>query len=176
MYAYRWTNLAGKNVVYALAGLLLATSATAQTLAGRIESYNDSASAYLLERNGQSVEVGFLVPVYEGDKITIKKPHNLLQLALGGGHQRVRVTYRDSPYTVKRIGDVPKPKDNFWGWIKILLNGWHEDRCNLNPNRVCAPVDVSTRSQIHGTLSIPLLDDKYRPAKMVEGIQPLYLR
>ncbi|RKZ92910.1 MAG: hypothetical protein DRR19_02815 [Candidatus Parabeggiatoa sp. nov. 1] len=153
------------------------TTATVQTdktpntpIAGRIESYNGLISAYTLERAGKPVEVGFLAPVYKGDKITVNKPDNSLQLT----HQRVEVTVGNSPYTVATIGDIPSTRDNILGWIGKKLSGYHEDKCDPKQT-LCDPITVVTRSQTHSDdLSIPLLEDN--SAFMVAGTRPFYLR
>ena len=110
------------------------------------------------------------------DKITVKKPDHVLQLALGGGHQRIDVTDKNSPYTVKEVGEVLSIWDNTWGWMKKVLTGYQENKCDPKLEK-CDPhyVGGGMRNQIyHQKLSIPLLGDN--PTQMAAGKRRFYLR
>ena len=183
-YLGKVTHCEGKVLVWILGGLLLVMAILAvifyweppqttgqKILAGQIESIDGPVSSYVLEQQGKPVQVGFLVPVYVGDKIEIKKPNHILELFLGG-HQRVRVTYKDSPYIVKNVGEVPTLQTNIVQ-AGINLTGEHESKCN--PETICDPVDAGIRGQTHGDdLLMPLLEDN--PSQMVAGKRSLYLR
>jgi len=144
-------------------------------IVGRIENYNGPSSAYLLERqSGKTVAIGFLLSVYEGDKITVNKPGHFLQLAVGSEHQRVEITADNSPYTVEKYGDLLMAWDNSWAWLGNKLSEYHDELCESNKTR-CEPDTPVTRNQTYrDTLSIPLLTDN--PAYIVAGTRPLYLR
>ncbi|MEK8017457.1 MAG: hypothetical protein VSS75_011365 [Candidatus Parabeggiatoa sp.] len=148
-----------------------------KTVAGRINSFDGPVSAYLLKQQSQIVKVGFLVPVYVGDKIEIKDQNHTIELFLGG-HKHVKVAYQDSPYTVKSVGDVPTPLDNVLQ-TGINLTQEHErqlkehnEKCD--PKTMCDPITTGTRNETDGDMLIPLLEDN--PSQMVAGQRPLYLR
>lgn len=175
--ATQFTILIPRTIQYfvgTLAALVFTSSAIAQPLvAGRIESFKGLASAYTLERNGKIKAVRVYAPVYQNDKITVKKPHHVLQLTLGGGHRQVKVTDKNSPYTVKDTGKVPNTWDNAWSWITKLLTGYHEDKCDPKQMK-CDPYEPVVRSQFYRRMSIPLLGKN--PTQMLAGKRRFYLR
>jgi hypothetical protein len=97
-------------------------------MAGLIDAIAGAADGYVLSRADQTLPVGLLLPVLEGDEISVRQEGGVLTIRYTDGHTD-EITKANSPFRVKLHGRPVALSDKLLG----LLRWTGEKRTPLGP-------------------------------------------
>jgi hypothetical protein len=168
-------NMIFKNIVLTLLlGLSVTVNATSSAIVGWIDDFEGEPNNYSLIRGSQPLPVEFFTPLQNGDKVRALHAQHRIILKFGD-KTRVEVTQKNSPYTVKPIGNVPSKFDHLLTWVGEWITIWYRKEKEVE-KRISSSIKGDASNEVPPDiklLTVPKRSDQ--KMQVTSGRKPLYL-
>jgi hypothetical protein len=152
----------------------LAIHAKSPTIVGWIDNFNGEPNDYSLTRGELPLPVEFYVPLHSGDIIRVRDAQHHIILKIGDT-TRVKVTQKNSPYTVEPVGKVPSTLDHLLTWVGEWVTIWYRDEQEVAKRISAGSKGKADDSDVPPYLKLLTLSKRPNQTMQVtRGIKPLY--